>query len=123
MSGATGTRHLQPAAAERADPVNRMASESLLGAVDTDALMQHVREFARRVKLSGTPEERESFRYLQICMEEYGYRTTLLLHDAYISLPGSSRVDCRRTTPAKHHPFHVSGHLGRWNQCGSRLHR
>ena len=73
-------------------PVNRSASETMLGAVDTDALMRHAREFARRVKLSGTPEELESFRYLQKCMEEFGYRTTLLSHEAYISLPGSSRV-------------------------------
>ena len=59
---------------------------------DTDQLMQHIREFSRRVKLSGTPEELESFRYLQAQMESYGYDTRLIQHDAYISLPGRARV-------------------------------
>jgi hypothetical protein len=61
-------------------------------AVDGERLTRHLREFARRVKLSGTQEELESFRYLQSCMAEFGYATRLLSHDAYISLPGRSRV-------------------------------
>lgn len=61
-------------------------------APDSDQLMGHIREFARRVKLSGTSEELESFRYLHAQMETYGYHTRLLQHDAYISLPGSARV-------------------------------
>jgi hypothetical protein len=59
---------------------------------DTDQLMGHIREFTRRVKLSGTPEELESFHYLQAKMESYGYHTELVQHDAYISLPGKARV-------------------------------
>ncbi|WP_457302699.1 M28 family peptidase, partial [Phyllobacterium sp. P5_D12] len=59
---------------------------------DTDKLMEHIREFSRRVKLSGTAEELESFRYLQAQMEGYGYDTKLIQHDAYISLPGRARV-------------------------------
>jgi hypothetical protein len=54
--------------------------------------MAHMREFSRRVKLSGTPEELESFRYLQTEMDAYGYHTQLLSHDAFISLPGRARV-------------------------------
>jgi hypothetical protein len=61
-------------------------------AVDGGELMGHCREFAKRVKLSGTQDELESFRYLQSCLDRYGYRTELLSHDAYISLPGRSRV-------------------------------
>lgn len=61
--------------------------------VQSDRLMAHMREFARRVKLSGTPEELESFRYLQAQLDGFGYRTTLLSHDAYISLPGPARVE------------------------------
>jgi hypothetical protein len=60
---------------------------------DTERLMAHIREFSRRVKLSGTPEELESFRYLQAQMESYGYRTELLSHDAYISLTGKAKVE------------------------------
>lgn len=59
----------------------------------TDRLMAHIREFAKRVKLSGTPQELESFRYLQAEMTSYGYSTELLFHDAYISLPGKARVE------------------------------
>lgn len=59
----------------------------------TDRLMAHLGEFAKHVKLSGTPEELESFRYLQAEMTGHGYRTELLFHDAYISLPGKARVE------------------------------
>ncbi|GAC1045495.1 M28 family peptidase [Rhizobium sp. No.120] len=60
---------------------------------DREQLMVHIREFARRVKLSGTPEELESFEYLQAQMDSYGYRTRLLSHDAFISLPGAAKVE------------------------------
>ncbi|WP_411036556.1 M28 family peptidase [Shinella sp. BYT-45] len=54
--------------------------------------MAHIGEFAKRVKLSGTPQERESFDYLQRQMASYGYETRLIEHDAYISLPGEARL-------------------------------
>ena len=60
--------------------------------VDGAALMRHAEQFTRHVKLSGTAEERESFAYLQAEMERVGFRTTLIEHDAFISLPGASRV-------------------------------
>jgi hypothetical protein len=66
---------------------------ALTSAVSAAGLMRHCAEFAKRVKLSGTPEELESFRYLEACLKIYGYRTELLSHDAYISLPGRSRVE------------------------------
>ncbi|MBV8839711.1 MAG: M28 family peptidase [Alphaproteobacteria bacterium] len=55
--------------------------------------MGHCEEFAKRVKLSGSTEEKESFRYLEKCMKDYGFRTALIEHDAYISLPGAARVE------------------------------
>ena len=69
------------------------AAQEVVAGVDGAVLMRHCEEFAKRVKLSGTPEEKESFLYLQQCMESYGYRTELIEHDAYISLPGAARVD------------------------------
>ncbi|MGK9339799.1 M28 family peptidase [Sinorhizobium meliloti] len=60
---------------------------------DRDRLAAHIEEFGRRIKLSGSPEELESFRYLEREMASYGYRTQLLTHDAYVSLPGSARVE------------------------------
>ncbi len=55
-------------------------------------LMRHVGEFAKRIKLSGSKEELESFHYLRAQLDGLGYRTRLISHDAYISLPGASRV-------------------------------
>lgn len=74
--------------------------ESLCAAVDGDRLFGHLEEFARRVKLSGTPEELESFRYLQAELDGLGYRTDLILHDAYISLPGAARLEAGPERPA-----------------------
>ena len=62
----------------------------LCAAVDQAVMMRHLEEFARRIKLSGTLEEMESFRYLKAMLDGYGYQTELILHDAYISLPGRS---------------------------------
>ena len=67
--------------------------------VSQDRLMAHMREFARRIKLSGTPEELESFHYLQSVLDGYGYKTTLISHDAYISLPGKARLEVDGVTP------------------------
>jgi hypothetical protein len=69
-----------------------MMLSELAAAVDGERLAGHNREFARRIKLSGTAEELESFRYLEACIAGFGYHTKLLFHDAYISLPGRSRV-------------------------------
>jgi hypothetical protein len=71
-------------------------SPEIVAAVDGDLLMRHCEEFAKRIKLSGTPEERESFLYLKGRLESYGYRTELLEHDAYISLPGLCYVEVQR---------------------------
>lgn len=60
--------------------------------VDGARLMGHCGAFARYVKLSGSAEELASMRYVQGEMDAAGYRTTLLSHDAYISLPGAASV-------------------------------
>ncbi len=70
-----------------------MDISALAGAVDAAAMFRHLDEFAKRVKLSGTAEELASFRYLQTVLDGYGYRTELLSHDAYISLPGRARIE------------------------------
>ncbi len=61
--------------------------------VDGAAMMGHLGLLARWVKLSGTAEEAESLRYLRSVLDGYGYRTSWLEHDAYISLPGAARVE------------------------------
>jgi hypothetical protein len=61
--------------------------------VNGSALMETVGSLAQWVKLSGTPGERESFDYVQSVLDTMGWRTELILHDAYISLPGQARVE------------------------------
>jgi hypothetical protein len=66
--------------------------EQLCSEVSAPQMMRHLEEFARRVKLSGTPEELESFHYLQSTLDGYGFKTKLIQHDAYISLPGRAKL-------------------------------
>ncbi len=61
-------------------------------AVETERLMGHCQDFAKWVKLSGSADELASMRVVQAKLDGFGYRTTLLSHDAYISLPGAARV-------------------------------
>ncbi len=82
---------------------------SLCNAVDGARLMHHMREFARWTKLSGTPDEMHSLRTVQSELDRAGYRTTMLLHDAYISLPGRARMEIDGATPrCITHSFSVS---------------
>jgi hypothetical protein len=72
---------------------------ALISSVETAKLMQHVTEFARRIKLSGTPEELESLRYVRAQLDGMGFATEILLHDAYISLPLAARLEAGGLTP------------------------
>lgn len=74
--------------------------QSMCDAVDGSVLMAHMREFARWIKLSGTRDESYSLAYVGRRLDEYGYRTQRVMHDAYISLPGASRVDVDNQTLA-----------------------
>lgn len=69
------------------------AITALAADVSGTLLMDHCRAFAQWVKLSGTREEAESLSYIRSRLDEYGYRTRIILHDAYISLPGAARVE------------------------------
>ncbi len=68
---------------DRPDPVH---------AVSGAALMASCAGFARWQKLSGSADELASMRTIQTALDGFGYRTSLLSHDAYISLPGTARV-------------------------------
>ena len=65
-------------------------------AVSGPEMMGNLREIARWVKLSGTAEEREALGFLERRMADYGFRTRVILHDAFISLPGKARVTVGR---------------------------
>ena len=67
--------------------------QGLCDAVDSAGMMRQLEKLARWVKLSGTAEEAESLGFIRGLLDGYGYRTTLLEHDAYISLPLAARVE------------------------------
>lgn len=67
--------------------------EGLSAAVSGKEMMDNLRQIAQWVKLSGTAEELEAIRFLEKRMQDYGYRTRVILHDAYISLPGKAKVE------------------------------
>ena len=66
--------------------------DELCRSVSVAEMMTDLEEFALRVKLSGTPAELESFRYIRTRLDSAGYQTNLFQHDAYISLPGAASL-------------------------------
>jgi len=73
--------------------------EKVAESVDRALLMRHVEEISKYVRLSGEPGEREAFEYIAHVLRGYGFVTELLMHDAYISLPGPAALEV--LSPAK----------------------
>ncbi|QKC93212.1 M28 family peptidase [Mesorhizobium sp. NZP2234] len=72
-------------------------------------MRRHLEEFAKYVKLSGSPAERESFRYLEATLQGYGFSTSLISHPAYISLPVNASLEVAGVeVEAITHSFSVS---------------
>ncbi|WP_159998401.1 M28 family metallopeptidase [Roseomonas sp. 18066] len=67
-------------------------AKDLAAGVDGPTLMDTLRHLARFVKLSGTPPELDSLEGLKTRLASYGYATRMVMHDAYVSLPGACRV-------------------------------
>jgi hypothetical protein len=66
--------------------------KELIREVDRDLLMEHNREIASQVRLSGSAEELEAFRYIQGVLNGYGYQTRLRQVEALISLPEKAHL-------------------------------
>ncbi len=66
--------------------------EQLVRDVSRDLLMEHNRAIAQWVRLSGSAEEMEAFRYIQRVLDGYGYQTRLCQIEALISLPEKARL-------------------------------
>ena len=66
--------------------------DGLYDRVSAKRLMADVEAIARWVRLSGTPDELEAFKYVQRQLRAAGCKTQLILHDAYISLPGRASL-------------------------------
>lgn len=87
--------------------------QSLLNTVSDSQMMKHMQKFARWTKHAGTPEELESLRYIQGTIASYGFRTELIHHDAYISLPVKGQVSALgRTLRCIPHSFSRSSAEG-----------
>ncbi len=76
----------------------------LVEQVSGERLMGHCAGFARYEKLSGSQAELASLRDVQAALEAVGFRTAMLRHEAYISLPGPASVvvDGRELTAITH---------------------
>jgi hypothetical protein len=61
--------------------------------VSRERLVAVTARLAGWVRHSGTPGELEAAGYLREMLDEWGLRTELLLHDAYISLPGPAHLE------------------------------
>jgi len=83
---------------------------TLAEGVDSARMMRHLTHIAGYVKLSGTKEEAESLAHIREAMDSYGYATTWIEHDAFISLPGRASVvaDGRALTAITHSMSHAS---------------
>jgi hypothetical protein len=72
--------------------MNNVASTAPVDLVSGESLMATCRLMAERQKLSGSADELASMVALQGVLDGFGYRTRLISHDAYISLPGTASV-------------------------------
>ncbi len=70
-----------------------IVQKALYDQVSEKRLMADVEALARWVRLSGTPEELEAFKYVQRQLRAAGCKTNLILHDAFVSLPGEASLE------------------------------
>lgn len=67
--------------------------QTIAGEVSESRLVETTAGIARWVRLSGTADEMQAVNYVRTLLDGYGLRTDLILHDAYISLPGPAAID------------------------------
>lgn len=60
--------------------------------VSVENLMKTVRQISSWERLSGSEDEYEAFKYLEGILSSLGYKTELVKHDAFISLPVYSKL-------------------------------
>jgi Peptidase family M28 len=84
---------------------------SVDAAVSESNLMEYTRHIARWTRLSGSAEERSAAAYAEERLRAAGYRTRILVHDAYISLPGPSTLQV--THPAPREVFCITHSMAR----------
>ncbi|CAH1654237.1 MULTISPECIES: M28 family peptidase [unclassified Chelatococcus] len=93
--------------------MNDIELHALAARVEGPRLMKHLAAFARWTKHAGTQGELDSLAYVRAELDGYGYATELILHDAYISLPGEASVSIAgETLPAITQSFSRSSPTG-----------
>ncbi|WP_298374070.1 M28 family peptidase [Azospirillum sp.] len=65
-----------------------------LAAVSGERMMDLLGRMARWTKVGGTETERECFRFLKDHLDALGVPASVILHDAYISVPLSAHLTC-----------------------------
>lgn len=74
-------------------------------------LVEHNRQLARWTRLSSNEDEYRASEYAEAQLRAFGYRTQIVVHDAYISLPG--RAALQVTLPAAREVFCITHSMGR----------
>lgn len=63
-----------------------------VAAVSSARMMADLERLAQWTKLAATPSEAESLAFLRSRFDDAGFRTQIIRHDAYISIPGPAHV-------------------------------
>jgi hypothetical protein len=71
----------------------QVMEQEILAKVSGQRLMEYTTQIAQFERLSGSEEERASFRYVKEVLDGFGVPTKLLEHDAYVSIPGPARLE------------------------------
>jgi hypothetical protein len=66
--------------------------KALVQEVSLDRLMETTRTIAQWVRLSGSEDEMRAIEYVRALLDGYGLQTEVIMHDAYISLPGNASI-------------------------------
>src|SRR5438874_772492 len=95
--GSRSQTPLHPATRRRDRPMTRFVLPTiapgfsdLVSKLDRRRMWKHLDIFDRWTKYSGSHEQLESPNYVEAEMKAYWLATRLILHDAYISIPGKA---------------------------------
>src|SRR5262245_57856761 len=75
------------------DPRLDAPEAELLSAISANELMALTAQSSSEVRLSGSSEELWALQWAESQLATWGFRTRLLAHDGYISLPGPARLE------------------------------
>jgi hypothetical protein len=68
------------------------AERQLVQEISIDRMMETTRTIAQWVRLSGSEDELRAIGYVRSLLDGYGFESEVIMHDAYISLPGDASL-------------------------------